>query len=351
MQKCDIYFDVTNLKNNTTVSVALVRILGVYADRLGVDFLSAAKAAGVDDAVLVDGEARVSDQQFNALWQAIVAGGSEPFPGLGLGREMVSHYPGGSILFTMMMNCPDIGAALEILVRYHGIMVEAFRPRLHRETDRVCLTWDPGRPDSRIHPQISEALMSTVFSVLNRLSRDRISSVAVNFTHAGPEDTQAYRHLFKGPVVFNAKATELVISADALALPIPLADRSLLTVLETRAERLANDLRKPWSERVARQLHSMILQGQSPDIDSISIKLAIGRRSLQEKLKAEETSFRSRLGLVRREIAMDYLGRPGITICDVAFLVGYSEQSAFNHAFKRWTGKTPKAYCQEEKSN
>ncbi len=349
MQKWDIYMDVTNLKKTTTVSVALVRILSVYADRLGVDFLSAAKAAGVDEGILSDGEARLADDQFNALWQRLTA--TDPFPGLSLGREMVRHYPGGSILFTMMMNCPDIGAALDILVRYHGIMVEAFQPRLLRENNRVCLTWDLGLSGSRIHPQISEALMSTVFSVLNTLSQDRISVVTVSFTHAGPKDRQVYRHLFKGPVIFGAQKNELVIDENALCLPIPLADRSMLDVLERRAERLANELGKPLSDRVSRLLHGMILQGRRPDIDTISKKLAIGRRSLQEKLKAERTSFRNCLEAVRREISLDYLCRPDTTICDVAFLVGYSEQSAFNHAFKRWTGKTPKDYCREEKIN
>lgn len=89
------------------------------------------------------------------------------------------------------------------------------------------------------------------------------------------------------------------------------------------------------------------MKGIKPNIDSVSKKLALSRRNLQEKLKAEETTFRNCLESVRKQIALDYLAKPDVTICDIAFLLGYSEQSAFNHAFKRWTGKNPKAYCRE----
>ena len=91
----------------------------------------------------------------------------------------------------------------------------------------------------------------------------------------------------------------------------------------------------------------MILSGSVPDIDSISQKLAVSKRSLQEKLKNERASFRDLLKTTRKQMAVENLARQDVTICDVAFMLGYSDQSAFNHAFKRWTGQSPKAYSQK----
>ncbi len=64
-------------------------------------------------------------------------------------------------------------------------------------------------------------------------------------------------------------------------------------------------------------------------------------RQLQGRLKQEGTSYQKLLDQVREELAIGYLNKGDATLCEVAFLLGYSEQGAFNHAFKRWTGSTP----------
>jgi AraC-like DNA-binding protein len=146
-----------------------------------------------------------------------------------------------------------------------------------------------------------------------------------------------------------AERNELLIEADFLDLEIHLANRALFKVLENYAARLANAIGgvNAWSSRVLRLISELVVKGIKPDIDSVSKTLALSRRSLQEKLKGEKTSFRSCLELIRKQVAIDYLVKPDMTVCSVAFLLGYSEQSAFNHAFKRLTGKTPKEYRRE----
>jgi AraC-like DNA-binding protein len=67
-------------------------------------------------------------------------------------------------------------------------------------------------------------------------------------------------------------------------------------------------------------------------------------RNLQLKLKEEGTSFRILLDEVRKQIAIGYLKDGSESICEIALLLGFADQSAFHHAFKRWTGKTPGEY-------
>jgi AraC-like DNA-binding protein len=86
------------------------------------------------------------------------------------------------------------------------------------------------------------------------------------------------------------------------------------------------------------------MQGEKPIADAVALDLAISTRHLQSKLKAEGTTYRHLLDQVRKELALDYLKRPEMTMFDIAFLLGFSEQSTFNHAFKRWTGSSPKEY-------
>ena len=338
-------------KKGPSVSVALVRILKDYAERMGINFFAIAGAVGLDLAVLDNSRARVSARQFAQMWRQIVDSGKDPTPGLNFGEEMARHYPGGSILFTMMMNCATIGDALDAFVRYHRIMADAIQPQLRHDHDRIHLSWEVSQQAFPAHPYLSEALICTYHSILKHLTKGRLHPIGVYFTHAGPDNIDAYRQVFKAPIRFEAKKNELVIAKEALDIEIHLANQELYEILESHADRLADSIGKEndWSSKVIRLISGMVMKGIKPNIDSVSKKLALSRRNLQEKLKAEETTFRNCLESVRKQIALDYLAKPDVTICDIAFMLGYSEQSAFNHAFKRWTGKNPKAYYRELK--
>ena len=173
--------------------------------------------------------------------------------------------------------------------------------------------------------------------------------MAANFIHKGPErveDKAGYESYFNAPVQFLAVRDELVIDSRDLDIAIELADPALLNLLERYATQMGQTvaLDKKWSGRVAGLISEAVLKGCAPLIDTIARKLALSKRSLQEKLKNENTSFRGLVQTVRKKIAIDQLADPDVSICEVAFMLGYSDQSAFNHAFKKWTGKSPKMF-------
>lgn len=333
-------------QNASSVSVSLILILKGYAESMGVDFNSIAHASSFDLTVLEDKEARVPAKYFESMWRQIISTGNDPHPGLHFGLEMARHYPGGNILFTMMMNCATVGNALDTFIRYHRIMADAIQPELIKTGERIRLTWNILQTGFTPHPYMSEALLCTYHSILEHLSEGKLHPLEVCFTHPRPGDLSEYQKIFKAPLTFDAERNELLIGADSLDIRIQLANRELFKVLENYASRLAGTIgeNKNWSSRVIGLLSDMLIKGIKPDIDELSKSLALSRRTLQEKLKDEETSFRNCLESVRKQIALDYLAKPDVTICDVTFLLGYSEQSAFNHAFKRWTGKSPRAY-------
>jgi len=99
-----------------------------------------------------------------------------------------------------------------------------------------------------------------------------------------------------------------------------------------------------WADRVVRWINHCLIQGDKPSLEIIANKLAISPRQLQNKLKEDGCVFQALLDKVRKETALKYLNESQTSICDIAFLLGYSEQSAFNHAFKRWTGGQPGEY-------
>ena len=86
------------------------------------------------------------------------------------------------------------------------------------------------------------------------------------------------------------------------------------------------------------------MHGEVPSIEALAHNLAISIRHLQRELQAKGTSYQQLLDATRKELALRYLKKPNVTVHDVAFLLGFSEPSAFHRAFKRWTGQTPRTY-------
>jgi AraC-like DNA-binding protein len=129
-------------------------------------------------------------------------------------------------------------------------------------------------------------------------------------------------------------------------MPIAMANSEFLAVHEAFAAHLLrkNAKAKPTASRVQELLEKNILSGRPPEIAAAARELAMSKRSLQAALAQEGSSYRQILNETRRELAKHILEDPTTPICDIAFLLGFSEQSAFNHAFKRWTGQSPREY-------
>ena len=341
-----------NYRKNSTVSVGLVKILNAYANRLGVDFKKVTKFCNFDIGILKNNEARVSSKSFESMWLRIVSLSKDPYPGLNFGHQMAKHYPSGSILFTMMMNCDTIEKALQAFIRYHRIMADIIQPLFQKTGEVTHLSWEISTPGFHTQSHLSEALLCTYYSILNFLSQGQLTLIKVCFTQAGPSDPvdrNEYRRVFNAPTLFEENRNELIIETRSLDIKIDLANQELYKILERHATQIVNSMskEKKWSNKVLVLNSDMILKGDIPDIESISRKLAVSKRSLQEKLKVEKTSFRNLLETIRKQLAIDNLAKQDVSICEVAFILGYSDQSAFNHAFKRWTGQTPKAYIQK----
>ncbi|MEG1118669.1 MAG: helix-turn-helix transcriptional regulator, partial [Janthinobacterium sp.] len=90
------------------------------------------------------------------------------------------------------------------------------------------------------------------------------------------------------------------------------------------------------------------LRQGSARLATVAAALAVTPRTLQRKLADAGTSFQALLDQARYGLARDYLRAPDLSLVDIAFLLGYQEQSAFNHAFRTWSGTNPGAWRLQE---
>jgi AraC-like DNA-binding protein len=330
-------------ERTATISSTLLRMLSAYASGKGIDAQAVFAAAGLDASLPDAHTARVRGDVFNRVWNEVASLSGDKDFGLHFAEDL-QYVTTSHILFVVVMNCPTVGSALDALARYHNLMNDALRPRIVSGQGQALLGWEITQKDVRFGRHADEALLCVLNSVFVRLTEDSCRPVEVRFGYGRPNDVSEHARIFRAPLRFSQKESALVLAVEDLAQPVRTADSGLLKTLEGYAQGLIHDMYLPdtWSDRVMKTLSKM--NGRRPTIDAVAKELAVGVRSLQKKLKEEGTTFTELLDRARKDLVHTLLEDPEVSFIDMAFLLGFSEQSAFNHAFRRWTGSTPKSF-------
>jgi AraC-like DNA-binding protein len=185
------------------------------------------------------------------------------------------------------------------------------------------------------------SLLTTVEHLMGR----RLQLSGAWFRYAAPDNLTEYNRTFQTELRFQAPKHRLIFDANCLNWPVLSSDSDLLMLFEQRAEAMLESMNrmKPYTQQVVQAIVKY-LEAELPTIDAIAHSLAISVRQLQRKLHTEGTSFQELLNETHKGLALQYLKNPTIPIHDVTFLLGFSAPSAFNRAFKRWMGQTPRSY-------
>ena len=179
---------------------------------------------------------------------------------------------------------------------------------------------------------------------LREVTRRRIRPVRVTFSHARNARIREFERFFGCPVEFGRRANLIELSPTDLRTPIVEADKRLLDVLRSYCvEVLAKHREQPPSliEKVERLVVDRLSNGEAR-IDIVAKELGMSTRTLSRALAKLDTSFNAVVATLRKELAYKYLKQSDLSLKEIAFLLGYMDFSSFNHAFKRWTGSTPK---------
>jgi AraC-like DNA-binding protein len=189
-----------------------------------------------------------------------------------------------------------------------------------------------------------ECIFSLLVSIMKRLVPARFAG-EIRFSHAAPTDTSEHHRILGPAVRFAARRDEVHLSPAYLTHPIAAADDQLLGVLEQYALRLLRGLRAEptWLARVSEAIGRDLCDGP-PTLPEVARQLGVSQRTLQSRLKEEGTTYQAALDSVRRQLATATLEDGVLSLTEVAFLLGYADQSAFNHAFRRWTEESPRQY-------
>lgn len=326
-------------KSHGSVSSDLTQMLLAGRD----DLRELLQRAGVDPSVLEISHQKIPARQFNVLWSEIEKTTGDPRLGLHLGA-LRAGLPAGHVLFSAMMNSPTVGDALARYCRYHDIMADVVRPRLYLRGSSTVVVVEPSGPTMLLHPQHVECIAALFVSVMRQLAAGRFEGT-IHFQHAAPADPSEHHRLLGPSVLFAQPNDEIVLEHAFLDTAIPRADQELLPMLDQHAAVMTSRAQPAsrWSARVSQETGRVLCDGR-PRLGDIAKRLAMSGRTLQNRLKAEGTTYQAILDRVRRQMAESYLDKTEMTVCEIAFLLGFADQSAFTHAFRRWTGVSPATF-------
>lgn len=262
-------------------------------------------------------------------------------PGLAIGSLVQPRHVG--VMGYVVLASNNLGEALLAYQRYERLFYGMDLAEVSMEGSDVEIRW---RRDIASLGQLADSVgMAALITFLRRQVENSPPPSRITFINAVPDDPAeiaAYETFFGCPVHFGDTYTRVCFPASYLAIPMPHSDPGLRALLDRQAQALL--LALPDSDAFDRALQQVMLKllpENSATLPRMARELHVSVRTLQRRLDVRSLTWQQLLDRTREQLARQYLADRSLTLGDIALLLGFSEQSAFNRAFRRWTGQTP----------
>lgn len=320
---------------HATAAVSYLRALFDYLRLRGVAAGQLLEGRPLD---LEDREARLPESEAAALFNRAATLLDDEALGLHVGEQIrPGHY---GVLGYVAMACTTLGEALVCQQRYQGLVLSIAPLRLRTLGETIELSWRTEPNPAYRH--LAEFNLAALLSFVRWITGQPLNPLGLDLIYPRPADLREHQRLFACALRFDEEEYRLRLPASWQGLPLIQPDPAMRGLMDRLAERQLQQLARsedPVAQaraQVARQLGEGV-----PGLPQVAAALHLSPRSLQRLLQDQGLSFTQLVESVRRELAERYLAEPALDLTDLAFLLGYSEQSAFQRAFKRWTGQTP----------
>ena len=302
------------------------------------------ESVGVDPDAPVDPKLMVDDTAYYALCERVVReaehGAAIP---VRVGASMRCDDYGAFGL--AWKTAPTLGGSYARAERYGKVLTSVSRHEVVEEGGALYMRLHrDGARDLGLRLS-NEQTVVAVTQISREVSSRPFNPEAVFFTHAAPDDISAHEAYFGCPVYFSSDRDGLQVSAAALDVPNRLGDAGVSDFFDTHLERelaaLADD--GALARRVRIQISHALSQGV-PNVTDVAGRLGMSARTLQRRLADTGYAYQQLVDAARRELAERLLQGTDYSLAEVAFMTGFSDQSAFTRAFKRWAGETPRSF-------
>ena len=316
-------------------------LLWKYLESIDINPEPLYKKAGIKPELLLNPNARLNISSVDALWEQ--AAGVIEDPCFAIDMAEFWHPSMMGALGYAWLASSTLRRAFKRSVRYIHVVTEDLNLEVADTPAGLKISID--LEDSIFTLPQHHDLVLTILMHLCRFNYgEELIATQISLAHPEPECSKKITDYFRTDVQFDAEQTCLIIARADADRVLPSGNKQIALMHD---EMLMKYLVEIKQGDIVQQVQSIILDnlpdGQVTD-RLVASELNLSERSMQRRLKEHKTTFRFLLDGVREMVAKQYIENPVNRMSDIAFLLGFSEQSAFSRAFKKWTGKSPVEY-------
>ena len=311
-----------------------------YLDRKGIDAEPLLSKSELSRVQLTQDPGKLSAASQHRFLELAAVEADDPLLGLHAAAAMDLREIG--LLFYLAASSATVAEALEHLAEYAATTTEEIRLEISQQQNESLLILHRALVVDEPCRQHSEFTALSFNRVLHKLTNRDFAPSRVGFAHARDSGLREVHRILRCPVEFMQAVDSWVLPQSILELPVISEDSRLLQILEAHAGDMLSEKRAPAGLRslVEDQLIGLLPSGRARAA-VVAEQLGMSERSFRRRLVQESTNFGEVLDRLRNRLALRYLEEEQVSLKQIAWLLGYSELGAFNHAFKRWTGTSP----------
>lgn len=326
-----------------TIAAGFIQGMVNYALSLGMSQRHIFESTDVSMTDLAVQDSRLSLSTASKLWNNATSLSNDPAFSMHFGE--ISACSDMSIIGMIGESSPTFGDALLQILRFSNLGVyraDTVNKGLRLDVNNGLATLSSKSDNSLFSKMLIETSFSRMVVGINRTVVDKVKLSQVCFQHSKPQYVSEYERIFDAPILFSQKENSLSFAEALLQSPMVNPKPYLHEILTEHALNLLEKT-KPTittTDQVRRYIYEQLHVG-CISVQRCADALAITRQTLYRKLQQESTSYKNILDTTRHALALEYLAQKNKSIIEISFLLGFSESSTFNRAFKRWVGKTP----------
>ena len=326
------------LTAQASVSMSWINTVLAAAERHGLTRTQLLAHAGLGAQQLTDERWPIDD--ITRLWRA--AAELTQDPGFGLKAGSLVGPASFNVVSFIFQSSPTLREAIALVQKFQRLISDGGRFQIIGGDDKSWLIYHPQQGELAFSPHQIEAVLAAVVSFSRWVSDHRFVPARVQFSHSQLGPLAGYQTVFQTGVDFNQAFSGLHLDNTLLDRPLPQADTQLAAMhREYAAARLAALSDTPDFPAQVRHWLGANLATGVPERSAAAEQFALSDRVFARRLQSQGLSYSDVVDAVRKEAACTAVADTDDTFVDIAQRLGFSEASAFNRAFKRWTGHSP----------
>ncbi|SMF62477.1 AraC-type DNA-binding protein [Alteromonadaceae bacterium Bs31] len=297
--------------------------------------------AGLDPAKLGDGNARYPVNRMHKLWTSLETLDDE-YIGITVGQHW-SPTTFHALGFAWLAS-NSLAQAMQRIGRYSRLVNNAFYTSFTAEGSHYRFEVSTTENKKFLHPFGADAGAAAILKMCRMLCGEDFSPVEIYAVRPPSAGMRQLEDLYRRPIHYNSPHASWIIDRFDAERSIASGNSELARINEQIADKALARLEK---NDVAGQVKQYIMEAlPSGEVDehAVASELGLSVRSLQRKLSEEKLTFSKMVAEIRQSLALHYIDESHLSLNEIGYLLGFSEQASFTRAFKRWTGHSPSQY-------